>query len=293
MTSKDYNYIQTLFPCSFTIFGAHDIYNHDPLLDALQDNGGATQTRALFIGSPAIDQIPSALCRDSFGTAPVPDQRGVARPVNGLCDIGAYEGSIALLQYNRNSIRNGAAENGAGSPTGAYIGTPNWVVTAGQFTAVPYDSPGGFPTAAQGLANHSYNFFAGGNAALSQANQTINVSSISTDINAGRVKYTLSADLGGYANQDDSATLTISFLDQFSMQLGSPVTIGPVLAAERGSVTGFRNKSAGGSVPATTQTIKVEVAMTRGGIGGTYNDGYADNLSLVLSPPLYLPLILR
>ncbi|MFZ5912434.1 MAG: choice-of-anchor Q domain-containing protein [Chloroflexota bacterium] len=61
----------------------------DPLLDALADNGGPTQTMALLPGSPAIDAGDDATCAD----APVDglDQRGVARPQGPHCDIGAYE----------------------------------------------------------------------------------------------------------------------------------------------------------------------------------------------------------
>jgi pectate lyase len=56
----------------------------DPLLDALADNGGATQTCALLIGSPAIN---AADPNDPIGT----DQRGVSRPQVGRSDIGAFE----------------------------------------------------------------------------------------------------------------------------------------------------------------------------------------------------------
>ncbi|WP_376794185.1 protein kinase [Thermogemmatispora sp.] len=54
----------------------------DPLLRA---NGGATPTHALQQGSPAINRIPPADCDVAA------DQRGVRRPQQGACDIGAYE----------------------------------------------------------------------------------------------------------------------------------------------------------------------------------------------------------
>jgi hypothetical protein len=41
-------------------------------------------THALEIGSPAIDAGDNAAC-------PAIDQRGIGRPVNNGCDIGAYE----------------------------------------------------------------------------------------------------------------------------------------------------------------------------------------------------------
>ncbi|HEC16626.1 MAG TPA: CSLREA domain-containing protein, partial [Sedimenticola sp.] len=65
----------------------------DPLLGALADNGGPTQTHALQAGSDAIDYGNNTTC----AAAPVNnvDQRGNARPVNGgtslTCDIGSFE----------------------------------------------------------------------------------------------------------------------------------------------------------------------------------------------------------
>ena len=70
--------------CAFA--GAGDLSNRDPLLGVLADNGGATQTRALPLGSPAIDAGSNTAC-------PATDQRGAARPfpAGGNCDIGAFE----------------------------------------------------------------------------------------------------------------------------------------------------------------------------------------------------------
>lgn len=64
--------------------GAGDVSNTDPMLGALAANGGPTKTRALLAGSPAIDAGTNAGC-------PATDQRGVSRPANGTCDIGAFE----------------------------------------------------------------------------------------------------------------------------------------------------------------------------------------------------------
>jgi hypothetical protein len=66
----------------------------DPKLDALADNGGPTETHALFAGSPAIDMAWSAECTPE-------DQRGVARPIGAGCDIGAYEGSKIRIERIR------------------------------------------------------------------------------------------------------------------------------------------------------------------------------------------------
>jgi CSLREA domain-containing protein len=68
--------------CFLTAAG--DLPGRDPLLGALADNGGATATQALLPGSPALDAGAPDGC-------PQRDQRGVARPQGGGCDIGAFE----------------------------------------------------------------------------------------------------------------------------------------------------------------------------------------------------------
>jgi LPXTG-site transpeptidase (sortase) family protein len=61
----------------------------DPKLGSLAENGGKTKTMALLSGSPAIDAGDDSTCAAS----PVnnKDQRGVTRPQDAHCDIGAYE----------------------------------------------------------------------------------------------------------------------------------------------------------------------------------------------------------
>lgn len=74
------------------LVGTGDKKSVDPRIGPLQDNGGATWTRALLFGSPAIDGGTNSGC-------PATDQRGVTRPIDGdrsggaQCDIGAVESS--------------------------------------------------------------------------------------------------------------------------------------------------------------------------------------------------------
>jgi len=56
----------------------------DPILSALANNGGDTQTMALLPDSPAINAGDNATCETT-------DQRGITRPKHTTCDIGAYE----------------------------------------------------------------------------------------------------------------------------------------------------------------------------------------------------------
>ena len=78
------NNLDSANTCGFAAAG--DVTNQNPLLGVLASNGGPTQTRALSVGSPAIDAGSNAAC-------PATDQRGVARPfpAAGICDIGAFE----------------------------------------------------------------------------------------------------------------------------------------------------------------------------------------------------------
>jgi hypothetical protein len=70
----------------------------DPKLAPLARNGGLTETMALQPGSPAIDAGNPMGCKTGDGTPITTDQRGFFRPINGRCDIGAFEvGSSAYF----------------------------------------------------------------------------------------------------------------------------------------------------------------------------------------------------
>jgi LPXTG-site transpeptidase (sortase) family protein len=90
MVSGNYNLVGNPTACDFVI-QANDQIGADPMLGPLADNGGETQTRALLIGSPAIDAIPFGV--NGCGITVTSDQRGEDRPnpAGGSCDIGAYE----------------------------------------------------------------------------------------------------------------------------------------------------------------------------------------------------------
>ena len=62
-----------------------NVLNANPNLGALANNGSFTQTRALGVGSAAIDAGGVNSACDAT------DQRGIARPQGSGCDMGAYE----------------------------------------------------------------------------------------------------------------------------------------------------------------------------------------------------------
>jgi predicted outer membrane repeat protein len=79
--------------CGFT--GTGDITGSDPLLGSLAPNGGPTETMALGVDSPAIDQILTTYDIPTTSTplCPAIDQRHYGRPdaAGTNCDMGAYE----------------------------------------------------------------------------------------------------------------------------------------------------------------------------------------------------------
>jgi hypothetical protein len=186
-----------------------------------------------------------------------------------------------------NILTNGNAEAGVGSASGNDIeAIPGWTTTS-NFTVVQYGAPA-FPDPTISTAiGGGINFFAGGpSTALSTAAQTINIGDLASTIDAGSLSANLSAYLGGFDGQDDNITLTATFLNGASSVLGA-VTIGPVTETDRAGVTTLLPRSGSAAIPVNTRSISIELVATR--LQGSYDDGYADNLSLVLSGSAPVP----
>jgi len=174
-----------------------------------------------------------------------------------------------------NLLVNPGAEAGA-------VGTviPGWNTT-GTFEVVSYTAGGGFPTLTDpGSPNRASKFFAGGvSSAVASAYQGIDLSAFASTIDAGTQGCTLSGWLGGFSSQNDHCDVIATFYDEHGDILGQR-SIGSVLAADRTSQTGMLFRSSTGLVPASTRQVVMQVRMTRE--AGTYNDGYADDLSFSL-----------
>jgi hypothetical protein len=68
----------------------------NPLLGALAANGGPTQTRLPLAGSGLVDGVLLAACQADGAAGIANDQRGVTRPQQAGCDIGAVEIELVL-----------------------------------------------------------------------------------------------------------------------------------------------------------------------------------------------------
>lgn len=97
INSLGYNLIEDTTGCVVSGFADGNVFGVDPVLGALQNNGGQTQTHALQPGSPAIDAGDPVGCLDHNNALLTTDQRGYARPIDGdgngsmRCDMGAFE----------------------------------------------------------------------------------------------------------------------------------------------------------------------------------------------------------
>jgi len=215
--------------------------------------------------------------------------------VGAAADAGAADGPVAIkdaggveaagadgaaLPSTSNLIVNGDAEQGVGSADGSPVTTPGWTVT-GEATALQYGVSGYPATTDPGPTNRGLNLFVGGASdALSTLAQTISLASYATRIDAGQVTFALQGYLGGFESQDDNAALTVSFRNASGTELAT-ATIGPVTSADRSATTGLLFRSTSGSLPVGVRSAVVTLTLTR--LEGTANDGYADNLSLVLT----------
>ncbi len=77
--------------CGF--HGAGDRPNTSAQLGPLQNNGGQTDTHAVFGPRPPFAAGPAF---DAGAACPAVDQRGAPRPAGAACDIGAYEAGAAV-----------------------------------------------------------------------------------------------------------------------------------------------------------------------------------------------------
>ena len=126
VTSQGYN-IEGGTECGFNGTGdQQNVSVADLALRLLADYGGPTPTMALGAGSTALDRIPPGNCAENA------DQRGVPRPQNGKCDVGAFEYTAPTANAGGPYGGNENAPislDGSGSSDGAGIVSYEWDCT--------------------------------------------------------------------------------------------------------------------------------------------------------------------
>ncbi len=185
-----------------------------------------------------------------------------------------------------NLVVNPGAEDSPGTDVPTVVKPVGWTTTGNLSTWTYAAREGDRPTQAfSATIGGGKNFFAGGpgdnsgKQSTHTATQTIDVSGAATEIDAGQVGATLTAFIGAYTVDDDSATVTARFLDAAGAALGS-VRVGPVSIDDRKRLTVLLKRTAQANVPLNTRSIAVVITVTANGNGAHH--AYIDNISLTL-----------
>jgi hypothetical protein len=185
-----------------------------------------------------------------------------AKCVMGLC---------TACPLDTNLLFNGDAESAA---PGAVA--PGWQFVGG-FSVQSYDS-GNLASTDPGPTMRGKNYFAGGVAGLSSGTATLDLSACSKLASVQPLKLKASAYLGGFGAQDDN--LTVQLIPHGAV--ASPLSVlGPVSAADRNNLSGLLLKQATVTLPPGTCCVDVRMSATKR--SGYSNDGYADNLTAMVS----------
>ncbi len=188
-----------------------------------------------------------------------------------------------------NLIVNGDAEHAPGTKdVQLNLVAPGWDDTSA-ITVLEYGCAEGYPDQeSAGPPDRGLCFFAAGAANDCIMSQTISLVGFSQFINDETIVFELSGYLGGFSDQRDFATVTVTFLDSQGGELAR-TSIGPVTVDDRrnalGSsgdqLTGLLYRKAQGFVPQDSYSARITLELET---GSGICDGYADNLSFILSP---------
>ena len=174
---------------------------------------------------------------------------------------------------NTNLIVNGNAEAGPAAASGKTVvsSIPGWTVT-GKANVLPYGLTGYILLSDSAPPDHAFQYFeceGGGKCTLTQS---INVSSGTSIISAGNLKYTASAYLGGADGTSNTAEAVMAFQNAGGQTI-STATLGPLGATARSGIFLQQNI---GLVPSGTALITITLSFS--GTGSA-----ADSLSLIFS----------
>lgn len=192
---------------------------------------------------------------------------------------------MTVLLTSKNLISNPGGETGPFSTSfSTDVAPQGWAVT-GTFSSVGYAVGGSSDlNPADGIAAQGGNaYFSGGTSAgVSTATQHVSLKAYAAQINQGSVNAVVSGQFGGFSSQEDFMSLTVRFLARDGVTvLGEQTLTGPT-AAERGAEsTLLFEEISFGAVPSGTRFMDVILTATR--LNGTYNDAYADNISVHLT----------
>jgi hypothetical protein len=208
-------------------------------------------------------------------------------------------GTASAAIPTHNLLTNPGAEAGSASPdgNGAYS-PPHWIFEFGGHAVQVRYGALGFPSTAEAARiGGGRSFFAGGQTSNLQ-NQDASIkqtaifpfdNALKASVDSGAVQATVSGCLGGNANHTDSVQLFAIPFDQNGHATSSGFFVLGPGPADRGNQTELLPEAKTTVVPAGTRSILIRMHFNRSyyPAGSTYfgyDDGYADNVALRLSP---------
>ena len=207
--------------------------------------------------------------------------------------IGLATPASASLPCDQELLVNRGAEDAAGATDGSVVPVPGWTM-AGGATALEYDSVQAPASSDPGPPDRGSNLFAGGPQSdpndqhTTTASQVIDVSALSSFIDAGAAEADVSGYLGGLgAMFEDSAKYSISFRGAGGSTLSGGTQFGPVTQSTliaAGAFPGLMPVSGTTPLPEGTRSIVATLTFHHAG-GDSFANGYADELSLVVVCP--------
>ncbi len=183
--------------------------------------------------------------------------------------------------WDKNLIVNGGVENGPGVTlisAAAVKNIPGWT-TNGNFTICQYGN--GIPADPRWVQNYGKQYFAGGpGGGGATARQVIDLSAGAKEIDAGQVRFFLTAIMSNGGSAIAAPTkLTATFLDAAGKTLLEYSVTGPTVAEI--DVNQFLPRGGSGFVLPNTRSVQLVLDLT--GKAVTFNSAEADNLNLTLS----------
>jgi uncharacterized protein YjdB len=298
ITSSGYNLIGDANGA--TGYVGTDRLNVSPALGPLRYNGGATQTMAPALNSPAVDAIPPANC------AVTTDQRGTPRPQGTNCDIGAVEVvPPALVLSNASGMPGGAVTfSGAGFRAGLALTIDGATVPVTSVASDGYSFTATVPNHANGAVPMTVTNPGGApaNATFTYTGAAvtgITIAPVTATIAKGQTQqYTATATFSDTTTQDVTSGATWSSSDPGVAPISNaPGSRGLATGVLSGTATATTITATLNGVTSTPATLSVtapalaNIAVTPGGAGiakgqtqqftatGTYSDGSTRDLT--------------
>jgi len=210
------------------------------------------------------------------------------RPVTATVPLRA-DATRGHAPAGRNLLLNPGAEVG-GCTTSGYdrMTVPGWTVDSGSPDSVCYGAVGFPRVGTPGPPDAGRAFFSGGATGDARLSQRIDLSSAVDAIDDTEVTFDLSGWVGGFAGQNDRATVTAEFADKAGNILGTG-TLRGVTNSDRDLTTELVAQDATGDIPVNTRSVTITVAFTW--TAGDTTDGYVDDLSFATSTRVAKPVL--